>query len=86
MTVLLGAYNLDLKIERGVQHRDVEKIHTHPDWRSFDDKYDADLAIFVLSQIVEFTRYIRPICMPENDPPVDATGSIVGKTVLIVVV
>lgn len=83
--VLLGAYNLDVKIENGVQHRDVEHVHIHPDWRAFSEKYDADLAILVLSEIVEFTKYIRPICIPENDPPVDAYGSIVGKILSIVV-
>lgn len=79
VAVLLGAYNIDLRIERGVQQRDVEEIHVHPDWKVFNEKYDADLAIFVLSEIVEFTKYIRPICMPDDDPPIDAMGSIVGK-------
>ncbi len=79
MEVLLGAYNLHVKIERGVQQRMVDEIYIHPDWRAFHEKYDADIAIFVLSEIVEFTKYIRPICMPDGDPPVDAKGSIVGK-------
>lgn len=79
MTVLLGAYNLDQKVERGVQQRDVEEIYLHPDWRAFSEKYDADLAILVLHRIVEFTNFIRPICMPDDDPPVDTLGSIVGN-------
>lgn len=79
MAVLLGVYNLDVKIERGTQQRDVEEIHVHPDWKVFNEKYDADIAIFVLSEIVDFTKYIRPICMPDDDPPIDATGSIVGN-------
>ncbi|XP_037039164.1 prostasin-like [Bradysia coprophila] len=78
VTVLLGAYNLDLKIERGIEQRDVEAIYLHPDWRAFSDQYDADLAILVLSRIVEFTKYIRPICMPADDLPIDTPGSIVG--------
>lgn len=79
MAVLLGAYNLDVKIERGVQQRYVEEIYVHPDWKPFNEKYDADLAILALSEIVEFTTYIRPICMPDDDPPIDAMGSIVGN-------
>lgn len=79
MAVLLGAYNLDVKIERGAQQRDVEQIFVHPDWRVFSEKYDADIAIFVLSEIIEFTKYIRPICLPDDDPPIDAKASIVGK-------
>lgn len=79
MSVLLGAYNLDVKIERGVQQREVDEIFIHPDWRAFNEKYDADLAIFALNELVEFTRYIRPICMPDDDLPIDANASIVGN-------
>lgn len=79
MTVLLGAYNLDVKFESGDQQRAVHEIHVHPDWSVFSLKFDADLAVFVLKEIVEFTRYIRPICMPDDNPPVDVKGSVVGN-------
>lgn len=79
MTVLLGAYNLDLKVESGAQQKDVNEIYVHPDWSAVSIKYDADLAILVLKEIVEFTRYIRPICMPDDYPPVDVKGSVVGN-------
>ncbi len=79
MSVLLGAYNLYVKVERGLQQRDVEEIYVHPDWRVFNEKYDADIAILVLSEMVDFTNYIRPICMPDDYPPIDAQGSIVGN-------
>ncbi|KAG4070568.1 hypothetical protein HA402_011955 [Bradysia odoriphaga] len=76
--VLLGVYNIDVRTESGVQKRDVDAIRVHPDWKPSSEKYDADLAILILTQTVEFTEYIRPVCMPENDPPVDVLGSIVG--------
>lgn len=77
MVVLLGAYNLDSKIERGVQQRDVEKIYIHPEWKVYHEKYDADIAIFVLSNMVEFTKYIRPVCIPEDDDQFsDVKGSV----------
>lgn len=78
MAVLLGAYNLELKVESGTQQKNVQEIHVHPDWSPLSLKYDADLAILVLSESVEFTRYIRPICMPDDYPPVDVKGSVVG--------
>ncbi|XP_037027728.1 uncharacterized protein LOC119068294 [Bradysia coprophila] len=78
VTVLLGAYNLDLKIESGAQQKDVNEIYVHPDWSAFSIKYDADLAILVLNETVVFTRYIHPICMPVDDPPIDVKGSVVG--------
>lgn len=76
--VLLGAYNLSVR-ERGVIQSDVSDIYVHPNWKVHGDQYDADLAIFVLSKIVPFTNYIRPVCLPSNDVIFDgARGSIVG--------
>lgn len=76
--MLLGAYNLSIR-ERGAIQRDVAYIYVHPDWKVYSDKYNADIAIFVLSKTVQFTNYIRPVCMPPEDV-VDhsAKGSIVG--------
>lgn len=76
--MLLGAYNLSVR-ERGVVQREVNDIYVHPDWKVYDDKYDADIAIFVLSKAVHFTHYIRPVCMPAHDVIFDGVrGSIVG--------
>ena len=80
MIVFLGAYNIDERIEMGIERRHVDDTRLHPYWESSSEKYDADLAILVLSQTVEFTKNIRPVCMPENDPPVDVLGSIVGNS------
>lgn len=77
--MLLGAYNLSAKVEKGVLQREVNEIHVHPDWKVYSDKYDADLAIFVLSKNVTFTNYIRPICMPSDEAIyINVRGSIVG--------
>lgn len=75
--VLLGAYNL-LSNENGTILSNVTTIHVHPDWNVHNHKYDANIAILILSEHVNFTNYIRPICMPTNDIIDDATGSIVG--------
>jgi len=77
--VLLGAYDLTSRFERGVKQRDVEEIHVHPDWREYSDKYDADLAILVLSEIVSFTNFVRPVCLPDHDIVFDdVTGTVAG--------
>lgn len=79
MIALLGAYNLDVKLERGAQQRSVEKIFVHPDWKVFSDKFDADLAVFVLDELVEFTKFIRPICLPNDNAVINGVeGFIVG--------
>lgn len=77
--MLLGAYNLLEKEETGVVQREVNEIHVHPDWKVYNDNYDADISIFVLNENVVFTNYIRPVCMPDDDiVNNDVTGSIVG--------
>lgn len=84
VVVLLGVYNLDSKLERGVQQRDVDQIHVHPDWKVYHEKYDADIAIFVLNNIVVFTRYIRPVCITADDDIVhNVRGSIGELTVTL---
>ena len=62
----------DLKIQVGDYDRllpeqeqavyDVEEVITHPD---FDyDTFDNDVALIKVSRPIEFTNYIRPVCMP----------------------
>lgn len=76
---LLGAHDLALKLERGNIQREISEIHVHPDWEVYGPKYDADLAVLVLDETVNFTDYIRPICMPNEDTVIEgATGTIVG--------
>lgn len=76
--MILGAYNLSIR-ERGVIQSDVSAIYVHPDWKVYGDKYDADIAIFTLSRIVQFTNYIQPVCMPAQNSVVSGSrGSIVG--------
>lgn len=79
----LGAYNLTAVNETDSVQRKVTDIFVHPYWKANKDKYDADLAILVLSENVTFTDYIQPVCMPANDAVMDdiimdVTGTVVG--------
>lgn len=77
--VIIGAYNLTSSVEKGRQLRDVQEIYVHPEWKVYSDKYDADLAILLLIDIVLFTNYIRPVCMPADDTVIDdVRGSVAG--------
>lgn len=44
--------------------RNVTEIHLHPEWDAYVNEYDADIAILDLNEIVTFTNYIQPICLP----------------------
>lgn len=65
--VLLGRYNLDAKIELDSINARVDEIIIHPEWRAFDEKFDADLAMLVFKESVKFTDFIQPVCLPTDD-------------------
>lgn len=46
---------------------DIEKILIHPDWKTHTLRYDADIAILYFERGVEYSDYIRPICLPPRD-------------------
>lgn len=64
--VLLGRYNLELSTEPFSYQRGVKDVHIHPDWKYKDEKWDADLAILVMTQSIPFSQYIQPVCIPTN--------------------
>lgn len=66
VTALLGRFNIASKTEQGSVHREVLLIQVHEDWNSTSDKFDADLAILFLKESVEFSSYIKPICLSYN--------------------
>lgn len=83
LLVRLGAYNLTNIRETGAVNRNVSEIIVHPDWEVYEDDYDADIAILVLSDHVPYTNYIRPVCLPFEDDAtdisaVDVDGYVVG--------
>jgi hypothetical protein len=66
--------------EEGVQIKQVSKIAVHPSYNG--DTYYGDLAVLTLSSDVEYSRYVRPVCLWEaaiNTADVEGkTGSVVG--------
>lgn len=80
--VRLGAYNLTAK-EEGAVLRNVIKISLHPDWDVNNDRYDADVAVLVLSKNVTFTTEIGHVSLPPDNvifeaSNIDVRGTIVG--------
>ncbi|XP_070492242.1 ovochymase-2-like [Chironomus tepperi] len=41
----------------------VTSFVIHPDWNAYSSTYDADIAIALLSRTIQFTNFIRPICL-----------------------
>ena len=44
---------------------DVSKIIVHPDWKTEDERFDADISIVLLTTKVTFNLIVEPICLPE---------------------
>lgn len=78
VTVRLGTYNITNQREEGAVHMNVSKIFIHPDWKVLHRSYDADIAILVLSENINFTNYIQPVCMPTDGLRENSEGVVVG--------
>jgi len=53
----------------------VKEIHFHPDYN--EESLEADLAILKLKARVEYTEYVRPICLWQFSSDIN---DIVGQT------
>lgn len=78
--VQLGMYSLTASLVGGVKNISVSEIHVHHEWEGASEiRYDADIAIILLSDNVTFTNHILPVCMPPDDEVSDGVkGFIVG--------
>nr|XP_020493044.1 suppressor of tumorigenicity 14 protein homolog [Labrus bergylta] len=52
------------KEDDSVQHRKLKRIISHPDYNQMT--FDYDIALLELSQPLEFTNTIQPICLPSS--------------------
>lgn len=78
--VLIGAFDLDNKLEAGRSVATVKSIHIHPDWDLSSDSFDADLAVLVLANEVSYGSYVQPICLlnPQSSAASIDTGIVAG--------
>ncbi|XP_053674146.1 transmembrane protease serine 9-like [Anopheles nili] len=75
--VILGDYDQFIASETPAIMRAVTAIIRH---RSFDqNSYNHDIALLKLRKPVEFTKTIRPVCLPkERSEPAGQLGTVVG--------
>lgn len=48
----------------GVEQRSLKRIISHPDYNQMT--FDYDIALLELSEPLEFTNTIQPICLPDS--------------------
>ncbi|KAI4477872.1 hypothetical protein M0804_012352 [Polistes exclamans] len=62
ISVLLGYYNLWDERKEGSIRRGIKEYKVHPDY-NYGKSADADLAVMILLETVEFSESIKPICL-----------------------
>lgn len=78
----IGRHNLEtLTHEKNFVSARASQFIIHPKWNKADLRFDSDLAIAVLSSPVEFTKYIKPICLWTGT---SSYADLVGKNGLFV--
>lgn len=65
--VALGAYDLDKKVEEGKVERKLKSLKLHFSWNVSDYRFTGDIAVLKFITPIEYSIYIRPICMGKND-------------------
>lgn len=82
-TLYFGKHNLESLDEVDYQESSAKEFHIHPSWNAIEsNKYDADLAIVVTKKTIQFTQWVRPICLWSGATSLelvhDRKGTIVG--------
>ena len=79
VTAHVGKFNLNVISEPGSKSSWVSEIIIHPDWKPQDEKFDADLAVVVLGEEIQFTEFIQSVSLPQqSEDDVNGSGTIVG--------
>lgn len=63
ITVAFGAYDLGKEFETETIYKSPKEIIIHPDWKTDIENYDADLAVLVMAEEIEFSSFIIPVCL-----------------------
>lgn len=81
LVLVLGKHNIKTWALRSTI-RDVKSINVHPD---FNLPGDADLAILITSQIVEYTNTLRSVCLWSGEDRLESItssrGTVAGKEI-----
>lgn len=76
----VGAYDLKDLGGSSVKKRLISDIIIHKDWKYNETKYDADLAILFLDEMVEFSEYIQAVCLTADTSIEDElAGTVVSE-------
>lgn len=61
LQIYLGKYNLRIWNDEGIQQRSVDQIYIHPEFNY--TSFLNDVAVLKFREPVEYTSYVRPVCL-----------------------
>ncbi|XP_072399984.1 trypsin-1 [Diabrotica undecimpunctata] len=74
--VILGDHDVSTTAEIPAMMRAVSAVVRH---KGFDgDTFNHDIALLKLRKKVQFTKQIRPVCLPKTREPSGKTGTVIG--------
>lgn len=80
LVVALGRFNLHQFREQGTVNREVGSYNIHPDY-SYALTGDSDIAVMTLRNTVDFSIFIRPICLWSGPPNIQNVINRMGYVV-----
>lgn len=80
LSVSLGRYHLRDFREKGSVNREVHQYWIHPNYNN-EGSADADIAIIVLREKVEYSARIKPICLWSGSPSLASVVGLYGYVV-----
>lgn len=79
-TFHIGRHNLKEAKEVGYFTSYAKEFFIHPDWEPFSQSYRGDVSVATLVTSVEFSDFIKPICIWQQT---ESRREVVGKTGLV---
>jgi hypothetical protein len=76
----LGMFNIKDENELSLQKYQVIQFIVHPSWNFSNERYIGDIALAILSESVQFTKNVIPICIWPQSSTHDNLAGIYGFT------
>jgi secreted trypsin-like serine protease len=82
LEIQIGRHDISNDKESDVQIRNVRQTIIHPDWLQISaHSKDADIAVLILKEPVEYGPYVQPICQWEGSEDISLLENTVGTVV-----
>jgi hypothetical protein len=79
LRIHIGVYNIDNPLNQTITINKVKEAKIHPNWDFSSQRYDADIAVIKMTDVVTFTNFVQRIALPSTNLAVEnVEGFVVG--------